>query len=90
KVILDLIALKSILEFHRSPLFGFGLPSVVMGVIGIGLMVVGVSMFTLSPDDASLVVPGIGVLLLSLCIFLVSAGILCELIYATGDVDIKG
>ncbi len=89
KVLLDLISVKAVLTFHRSPLFGFGFMAVLLAAIGIAFLAVGLfQMIDTTPTDTVLVYPAAGVLLVSLSIFFGAMGILCDMIYTTGDVRV--
>ncbi|NNE45459.1 MAG: glycosyltransferase family 2 protein [Rhodothermales bacterium] len=89
KVILDLVALRMILTFHRSPLFGFGISGTVLGLLSMGVLITGFLQLLTNQGDVSLIYPGIGILLGSLSVSLLTMGILCDMIYVTGDTKMR-
>src|SRR5690606_21447148 len=90
KVLLDLLAIKTITGFAQQPLLWFGSFAAFFLFLGVVCVVAGVApMF--SPDGKlGLPLAGTGVLLAALSLFLLMGGAVGELIYATGDVDSSG
>jgi glycosyltransferase involved in cell wall biosynthesis len=89
KVILDLAALRMILTFHRSPLFGFGISGTVLGLLSMGMLITGFLQLLTNQGGVSLIYPGIAILLGSLSVSLLTIGILCDMIYVTGDTKMR-
>ena len=89
KVLLDLLAIKTIIGFAQRPLLWFGLLAVPFGILSIASLAA--SILPLLGPGGSLNLPfaGTGVLLGALTLFLVMAGAVAELIYATGSVDLS-
>ncbi len=86
KVLLDMIAVRSILTYHRSALFGFGWPATICGFAGLVIMILGITVQLSRLDVVSLVLPGTGVLLMVLSASYLTFGVLSEMIYTFGDV----
>jgi glycosyltransferase involved in cell wall biosynthesis len=85
KVLLDLLAVKTLIGFAAHPLAWFLLlatPAFVLGSLCLGL-----SFYNTLVLDRPFATPiaGVGVLLGALVVFLVMAGIFAELVYKTGD-----
>lgn len=88
KVLLDLLAVKTIVGFAQRPLVWFGILS--MPIFLLSLIAIVASLMPLFSSDGRIVVPlaGTGVLLGALGIFLVLGGAVGELIFSTGRVDL--
>ena len=88
KVLLDLLAIKTVIAFANRPLIWFSmlaLPAMLLGFVAIGY-----SLYALAVHGAiPLTVAGTGVLLGSLAIFLAMGGVLAELVYRTGNLDLN-
>ncbi|HNP35098.1 MAG TPA: glycosyltransferase family 2 protein [Woeseiaceae bacterium] len=85
KVLVDLLAVKTIVAFSSRPMLWFTLLSIPFAVGSI--LCIAASIFTLARGgDMSLPIAGSGVLLGSLGVFLILNGALAELVYKTGDV----
>ena len=83
KVFLDLLAISTILGFHRRPMLAFaGLATV---ATGIGLVSLGSALvYGMTPhDQPGIVFSGLAVLFGALAIFLMVLGLLSQLIYGT-------
>jgi glycosyltransferase involved in cell wall biosynthesis len=87
KVLLDLLAIKTIISFAQRPLVWFCLLALPFALASVLLLAAGVLPALYSTTEISLTFAGTGVLLAALALFLVLGGALGELIYATGDVD---
>jgi len=89
KVLLDLLAIKTIIGFTQRPLLWFGLLAVPF-MIGslVALVAAVIPVFTMVDGELILPFAGTGVLFGALAIFLIMGGALGELIYATGNVDL--
>lgn len=89
KVLLDLLAVKTITAFGSMPLRWFALLSVIPGFLGLGIgtwCLVGLLQGVAMP----LVVPmGVSLLLMTLAGFLLLAGVFGELIHETGDINLS-
>lgn len=88
KVLLDLLAIKTIIGFAQRPLLWFGILAMPFLVVSIAAIVAAVAPL-FSPGGA-LILPfaGTGVLFGALALFLIMGGAVGELIYATGNVDL--
>lgn len=87
KVLLDLLAIKTITSFAQRPMVWFAIlaaPFLVMSILGLGI---GIAPFFTDAGSISMPLAGTGVLLGSVGIFLLLSGALGELVYVTGDVD---
>lgn len=89
KVILDLLSIKTIISFASRPLQWFAYFAMVSGLAMILVFIYSVYIL-LNAHLGSIVVP-IGATLLfgSLTVFLLFSGILCDLIYKTGNLKIE-
>ena len=88
KVLLDLLAIKTIVSFAARPLLWFAIlafPVLTMSVI---LLSVGAYRVIVHSLPMSVPIAGTGVLLAALGFFLILGGVLGELIYKTGDIRI--
>ena len=88
-VLLDLLAIKTIIGFAQRPLLWFGLLATPFAVAS--LVALGASIWPLFGPGGELILPyaGTGVLLGALALFLIMGGAVGELIYATGNVDLS-
>jgi len=88
KVLSDLFGIKTIVSFAARPLLWFG---------GIGMTSLVISFLCLlfalpgiwSTGPASVVLPGLSLLFAVLAFFLLFAGVLCELVYKTGNLKLE-
>lgn len=84
KVLLDLLAVKTIIGFASRPLAWFMLPA--LPALAIGSLCIGAGLY----DTLALGLPfstplaGVGVLLAALALFLLMTGMIAELVYKTG------
>lgn len=85
KVLVDLLSVKTIVSFSSRPLLWFTLLSLPFAILAAACLTVSVAS-VLSGGSLLLPIAGSGVLLASLCIFLILNGALAELVYKTGDV----
>lgn len=85
KVLVDLLSVKTIVSFSSRPLLWFTLLSLPFAILAVACITVSVAS-VLSGGSLLLPIAGSGVLLASLCIFLILNGALAELVYKTGDV----
>ncbi|HEU4618311.1 MAG TPA: glycosyltransferase family 2 protein [Gammaproteobacteria bacterium] len=86
KVLLDLLAVKTIIGFASRPLVWFMAPAV--PAFAIGTVCLGASLYETLVRGGTFSTPlaGIGVLLGALAIFLVMTGMIAELVSRTGDI----
>jgi glycosyltransferase involved in cell wall biosynthesis len=89
KVLLDLLAIKTIVGFAQRPLLWFGLLAVPFMIASIAS--IAIAMVPLLAPRGTLILPlaGTGVLFGALSVFLVLGGAVGELVYATGSVDLS-
>jgi len=89
KVLLDLLAIKTITGFAQRPLVWFGVLALPFMVLSAVFFVAAI--LPLLGDGGTLALPfaGTSILLASLAFFLVMGGALGELIYTTGDTDMS-
>lgn len=85
KVLVDLLSVKTIVAFSNRPLIWFTLLSLPFMLLAVACLAASVAS-VLSGGSMMLPIAGSGVLLASLCIFLVLNGALAELVFKTGDV----
>lgn len=87
KVLLDLISIKFIISFSPRPSAGFGIMAILTAMIGFLVLITSISQSIFAATPLSLVVSiGVIMLLAVLSIFLLLMGILCELIFKTGQI----
>lgn len=89
KVLLDLLAIKTITGFAQRPLVWFGMLALPFAVLSFLSFVAAVVPLLGGGQALSLPFAGTSVLLAALAFFLVMGGALGELIYSTGDVDMS-
>ena len=89
KVLLDLLTVKTIVEFSSKPLVWFvllSIPAIFVSVVALTLSVYQVIGFG---NRFSTPIAGTGVLFGALSLFLIMTGVLAELIYKTADTRVK-
>ncbi len=84
KVLLDLLAVKTIIGFASRPLAWFLVPAVPALAVGSACLA-GCLYSVLVGGGFSTVLAGVGVLLGALALFLLMTGMIAELVYRTGD-----
>lgn len=89
KVLLDLVALKTIMTSVRWPLFGFGTSAAISGGIAVLLFIAGLVHHTVQPEGSLVVLLGAAMLCGALGLSLLMLGILCSLIYAKGNYKVE-
>jgi glycosyltransferase involved in cell wall biosynthesis len=89
KVLLDLLAIKTLIAFTTRPLLWFSLLSVPSLLVSLALL--GYAVYEAAYLDVGFSIPlaGTGVLLGALTITVMLTGVLAELIYKTGDVGMQ-
>ena len=89
KVLLDLVALKTIFSFFYIPLFGFGFLALAVGLISLAILTIGILFLFMYPGKSLVTLFGASALFAALSLFLYFLGIICHLIYRTGDLKIE-
>ena len=89
KVLLDLVALKTIFSFFYIPLFGFGSLALAAGLISFAIFIIGILFLFLYPGLSLVTLFGASALFAALSLFLYFLGIICHLIYRTGNLKIE-
>lgn len=89
KVLLDLFALKTIFSFFHIPLFGFGFIALITGFLSLIIFSYGVYFFFVYPGKSLVTIIGSSALVASLSMFFYFLGIICHLIYRTGNLKIE-
>lgn len=89
KVLLDLIALKTIFSFFYIPLFGFGTLALITGFISFFIFGVGILFLFILPGKPLVTIFGSSALVGALSIFFYFLGIICHLIYRTANLKIE-
>ena len=89
KVLLDLVALKTIFSFFYIPLFGFGFLALAVGLISFAILTIGILFLFIYPGQSLVTLFGASALFAALSLFLYFLGIICHLIYRTGDLKIE-
>jgi len=88
KVIIDLMTIKMISSFKAKPLVWFSIAAIVPILIFMAVSVLFFILVLTGHEVSALVLPGTSVLFLVLAVFLFFNGVLAELIYKTGNIDI--
>lgn len=89
KVLLDLIALKTIFSFFYIPLFGFGFLALLSSAISILILLLGLLFLFLYPGFSLVTMFGSSALFAALSAFLYFIGSICHLVYRTGNLKIE-
>ncbi len=89
KVLLDLVALKTIFSFFYVPLFGFGFLALISGIISFIIFTVGVTFAILRPGQSLVTIIGVSALFGAMSLFLYFLGVICHLIYRSGNLKIE-
>lgn len=89
KVILDLIALKTVFSSFNKPLFGFGNLVIFSGLIFLLSLITTVFNWVFNPGYPLVVLVGITALIGILSLTLMFLGIICHLIYRSGNLKIE-
>jgi glycosyltransferase involved in cell wall biosynthesis len=85
KVLLDLLAVKTIVTFSSRPMLWFGILSLPAAVFSVVMLVIHFANVLTDPDYSSVIFPGVAILFGALALFAILGGALCELITKTGD-----
>jgi len=89
KVILDLIALKTVFSSFNKPLFGFGTAVVISGLIFLISTIITAATWIFNPGYPLVVLLGTSALVGILTFTLGFLGIICHLIYKSGNLKIE-
>jgi glycosyltransferase involved in cell wall biosynthesis len=89
KVILDLVALKTVFSSFNKPLFGFGSLTIISGILFLISAISTALTWFLSPGFPLVVLLGSAALLGILTFTLAFLGIICHLIYKSGNLKIE-
>jgi len=89
KVLLDLVALKTIFSFFYIPLFGFGFLALIIGLVSFIICAVGIVFAFLHPGQSLVTIFGASALFAALSLFLYFLGVICHLIYRSGNIKIE-
>jgi len=88
KVLLDLLAIKTLISFTSKPLKWFGLLALPSFLIGFGALAYCGYAVTTGAEVFPVPVAGAGLLFMALSLFLLLTGIIGELVYKTGDIHL--
>ena len=88
KVLIDLLALKTVLTAARLPLFGFGGFAVASASLGALAVAMGTAQLVVLPESSIVVYLGVAMLWGSLSLSLLVLGALASMIYTMGDLKI--
>ena len=86
KVMVDLISIKTIVSFSSRPVFAFGLLAILPALLSLILFLWSVFEVTRNPEQSLVVTIGASLLLGSMSVFLLLIGVLCDLIFKTGNI----
>jgi hypothetical protein len=89
KVLIDLVAVKTIWTGFNRPLFGFGTWASISALIGMFVFLVSVVLLLIDPSKTIIIPLGISMLLGALGLFLFVLGFICDLAYQTGSVRLQ-
>lgn len=89
KVLLDLIALKTIFSFFYIPLFGFGFLALASGFLSILFLTLSIIFKFMYPGESLVTMLGTSALFGALSLFLYFVGVICHLIYRSGNLKIE-
>lgn len=89
KVILDLIALKTVFSSFNKPLFGFGPLVVISGLMFLFSLIITILNWVFNPGYPLVVLVGSTSLLGILSLTIMFLGIICHLIYKSGNLKIE-
>jgi len=89
KVLLDLVALKTIFSFFYIPLFGFGFLALAMGLVSLIILTIGILSLFIYPGQSLVTLFGASALFAAFSFFLYFLGTICHLIYRSGNLKIE-
>ena len=73
----------------KIPLFGFGFPALVAGLISFAILSIGILFLFIYPGQSLVTLFGASALFTALSLFLYFLGIICHLIYRSGNLKIE-
>jgi len=85
KVLLDLVAIKTIWTGFYRPLFGFGVGAIIFALISLIFILVSIILLFLNPAGNIVIPLGISMLLGALSLFLLVMGFISDLAYQTSN-----
>ncbi len=89
KVLFDLAALKMIFTFFPRPLFGFGSYGIITLLLSMITLVACITQWLYIPESSLVIGLGASILFISLGIFLIVQGLICQLIYRHGHLRVE-
>jgi len=89
KVLLDLVALKTVFAFFYLPLYGFGIIAGLAAFISLTLFGWGFYNYMTDSDVSMIPAMGSAILFASLSVFLLFLGVVSEFAYKTGNIKIE-
>ena len=89
KVLLDLVALKTIFSFFYVPLFGFGFLALLTAFVSFIILLIGIIFLFVYPGKSLVTILGSSALFGALSLFFYFLGMICHLIYRTGNLKIE-
>lgn len=89
KVLLDLLAIKTIIAFAARPLLWFSALALPAGIISIGVLTYGTYELFFGTTSQPEFLTGVGILFGALALMLILGGMLAELVYKTGDTRLE-
>lgn len=89
KVVLDLIAIKTIIGFSGRPLRWFAKLSLPFGLLGVACVPVGIHQMLVGQTKVGLNISGLAFIMVATASFLAMLGVLGELIFRSGDVRLE-
>jgi len=89
KVLSDLISIKMIVSFSSRPIIAFGIGAVISMIFGLISFILALIYSLNFPGQSLVIFLGCSILLFSLSVFLTVSGLLCDLIYKTGNMKLE-
>lgn len=89
KVLFDLAALKMIFTFFPRPLFGFGSYGIIALLLSMITLLASIVQWFYIPESSVVIGIGASMLFISLGIFLIVQGLICQLIYRHGHLRVE-
>jgi len=89
KVLIDLLTIKTIVSFASRPILWFSIMAAIAAIFSLTAFTSVLYSAAIHPGESLVVMMGLCMLLGSLAVFLLFSGVLCELIYKTGDQRIE-
>lgn len=89
KVLLDLVALKTVFAFFYLPLYGFGLIAGIAALLSLIVSGWGFYLFITESSSSLVTTMGSAILFASLSLFLIFLGVISEVVYKTGNIKIE-